>query len=160
MCPITCSLANICPALIKYKLLTLSRTRVYTVILLYQTNAWWLGQDQYQREAQPQTNPYVCNPPVKYKQDKLTLQQYLRKIVYNLIAIFKTVIMCKLENSYAHSFEMIKSDNTLVQWTCNLCYLELHWQIFKCQYYKFYTCRACIYSQEKGIAAYSIGQRR
>ncbi|KAK1472063.1 hypothetical protein CABS01_04706 [Colletotrichum abscissum] len=34
----------------------------------------------------------------------------------------------------AHSFKMIKSDSTLIQWTCNLCHSGPHWSIFECRY--------------------------
>ncbi|KZL87760.1 hypothetical protein CI238_05589 [Colletotrichum incanum] len=33
----------------------------------------------------------------------------------------------------AHSFKMIKSDSTLIQWTCNLCHSGPHWCIFECR---------------------------
>ncbi|KAI3528826.1 hypothetical protein CSPX01_15937 [Colletotrichum filicis] len=33
----------------------------------------------------------------------------------------------------AHSFKMIKSDSTLIQWTCNLCHSGPHWSIFECR---------------------------
>ncbi|KAH8884849.1 hypothetical protein GQ53DRAFT_786015 [Thozetella sp. PMI_491] len=46
----------------------------------------------------------------------------------------------------AHSFKMIKTDNTLIQWTCQLCHSGPHWWIFECQYCKLHTCRACTQS--------------
>ncbi|KAF5523166.1 hypothetical protein CGCA056_v005243 [Colletotrichum aenigma] len=42
----------------------------------------------------------------------------------------------------AHSFKMIKSDSTLIQWTCNLCHSGPHWWIFECRYCKIHTCRS------------------
>ena len=42
-----------------------------------------------------------------------------------------------------HSFKLIKSDSTLVQWTCNLCHSGPHWCIFECRYCKLHTCRTC-----------------
>ncbi|KAI1377679.1 hypothetical protein F4677DRAFT_453883 [Hypoxylon crocopeplum] len=46
----------------------------------------------------------------------------------------------------AHSFKMIKSDSTLIQWTCNLCHSGPHWWIFECRYCKIHTCRACVHN--------------
>ncbi|KAK1755828.1 hypothetical protein QBC47DRAFT_401992 [Echria macrotheca] len=48
-----------------------------------------------------------------------------------------------LANHCAHVFKMIKSDNTLIQWHCNLCHSGPHWWIFECRYCKIHTCRAC-----------------
>ncbi|KAK0701853.1 hypothetical protein B0T26DRAFT_659633 [Lasiosphaeria miniovina] len=44
----------------------------------------------------------------------------------------------------AHSFKMIKSDSTLIQWTCHICHSGPHWWIFECRYCKINTCRPCI----------------
>ncbi|KAL2024592.1 hypothetical protein VTK56DRAFT_7635 [Thermocarpiscus australiensis] len=44
----------------------------------------------------------------------------------------------------AHSFVMLKSDNTLLQWTCHLCHSGPHWWIFECRYCQLHTCRACM----------------
>ncbi|KAI1268863.1 hypothetical protein F5Y18DRAFT_169934 [Xylariaceae sp. FL1019] len=44
----------------------------------------------------------------------------------------------------AHSFKMLKSDSTLVQWRCNTCHSGPHWWIFECRYCKLHTCRACL----------------
>src|SRR6266699_5422467 len=43
----------------------------------------------------------------------------------------------------ANEFKMIKYDNTLIQWTCNLCNSGPHWFIFECKYCKLHTCRTC-----------------
>ncbi|KAK4134703.1 hypothetical protein BT67DRAFT_302160 [Trichocladium antarcticum] len=51
-----------------------------------------------------------------------------------------------LASHCAHSFVMIKSDNTLIQWTCHLCHSGPHWCIFECRYCRLHTCRACIQS--------------
>ncbi|KAK0714572.1 hypothetical protein B0T25DRAFT_541882 [Lasiosphaeria hispida] len=51
-----------------------------------------------------------------------------------------------LANNCAHVFKMIKSDNTLIQWHCNLCHSGPHWWIFECRYCKIHTCRACTQS--------------
>lgn len=51
-----------------------------------------------------------------------------------------------VQNNCAHAFRMIKSDNTLVQWMCNLCHSGPHWWIFECRYCKIHTCRACVNS--------------
>ncbi|KAB5515596.1 hypothetical protein GE09DRAFT_1159270 [Coniochaeta sp. 2T2.1] len=44
----------------------------------------------------------------------------------------------------AHSFTMMKSDNTLIQWTCQSCHSGPSWCIFECRYCKFHTCRPCM----------------
>ncbi|KAK3324300.1 hypothetical protein B0T19DRAFT_443716 [Cercophora scortea] len=41
---------------------------------------------------------------------------------------------------------MLKSDSTLIQWTCNLCHSGPHWWIFECRYCKIHTCRPCVQS--------------
>ncbi|KAF4126647.1 hypothetical protein GMORB2_0383 [Geosmithia morbida] len=46
----------------------------------------------------------------------------------------------------AHMFNVIKSDNTLVQWVCHLCRSGPHWAIFECAYCKLQLCRACTHS--------------
>ncbi|KAG9258952.1 uncharacterized protein F5Z01DRAFT_10965 [Emericellopsis atlantica] len=43
----------------------------------------------------------------------------------------------------AHSFQMIKSETTLVQWLCHFCRSGPHWAIFECSYCKLQLCRAC-----------------
>ncbi|KAK3369546.1 hypothetical protein B0T24DRAFT_361916 [Lasiosphaeria ovina] len=44
----------------------------------------------------------------------------------------------------AHGFKMIKSDNTLMQWSCQLCHSGPHWWIFECRFCKFKTCHSCL----------------
>ena len=44
----------------------------------------------------------------------------------------------------AHSFVMIKSDNTLVQWTCHVCHCGPFWFIWECRYCRLHTCRNCM----------------
>ncbi len=51
-----------------------------------------------------------------------------------------------LASCYAHSFHMIKLDNTIIEWTCQLCHSGPHWWIFECWYCQLHTCRACIQS--------------
>ncbi|KAI1102278.1 hypothetical protein F4804DRAFT_269803 [Jackrogersella minutella] len=34
-------------------------------------------------------------------------------------------------NNCAHSFKMLKSDSTLIQWTCHMCHSGPHWWIFE-----------------------------
>ncbi|KKA30331.1 hypothetical protein TD95_002265 [Thielaviopsis punctulata] len=34
----------------------------------------------------------------------------------------------------AHDFRMIKCENSLLQWSCNLCHSGPHWAIFECRY--------------------------
>lgn len=48
-----------------------------------------------------------------------------------------------MATSCAHSFVMIKSDSTLLQWTCNICHSGPSWFIFECQYCKLHCCRTC-----------------
>ncbi|KAF4305631.1 hypothetical protein GTA08_BOTSDO06191 [Botryosphaeria dothidea] len=42
-----------------------------------------------------------------------------------------------------HSFKMVKSDNSLIHWICNMCHSGPHWFIFECQRCKLKTCRPC-----------------
>ncbi|KAK4125503.1 hypothetical protein N657DRAFT_654161 [Parathielavia appendiculata] len=44
----------------------------------------------------------------------------------------------------AHSFVMIKSDNTLIQWTCHVCHHGPFWFIWECRYCRLHTCRSCM----------------
>ncbi|KAK4206120.1 hypothetical protein QBC37DRAFT_301439, partial [Rhypophila decipiens] len=44
-----------------------------------------------------------------------------------------------------HSFKMIKSPTTLVEWSCQRCYSYPHSWIFECQYCKFYMCGSCFW---------------
>ncbi len=44
----------------------------------------------------------------------------------------------------AHSFVMIKSDNTLIQWTCHVCHSGPFWFIWECRYCRLHTCRSCM----------------
>lgn len=48
-----------------------------------------------------------------------------------------------MANACAHSFNMIKSDSTLVQWICQYCRSGPHWVIYECIYCKLHLCRAC-----------------
>lgn len=51
-----------------------------------------------------------------------------------------------VSSSCAHSFKMIKSDNSLIQWACNMCHSGPHWWIFECRYCKAHMCRACAHN--------------
>ncbi|KAF8847961.1 hypothetical protein BDZ45DRAFT_665156 [Acephala macrosclerotiorum] len=42
-----------------------------------------------------------------------------------------------------HSFNMLKSESTLIQWACSMCHSGPHWFIFECRYCKLKTCRPC-----------------
>lgn len=48
-----------------------------------------------------------------------------------------------MANSCAHSFKMIKSDSTLVQWICQYFRSGPHWVIYECIYCKIHLCRSC-----------------
>ena len=49
----------------------------------------------------------------------------------------------------AHNFALLKSDSTLVQWACQLCYSGPHWWIFECRYCKLHTCRTCTHGTKR-----------
>ncbi|TFB03236.1 hypothetical protein CCMA1212_004482 [Trichoderma ghanense] len=64
--------------------------------------------------------------------------------------------------SCAHSFVMIKSDNTLVQWICQHCRSGPHWAIYECTYCKLHLCRPCPLDDpffSVDYRAYSLGTR-
>ncbi|KAH7386462.1 hypothetical protein BKA64DRAFT_696875 [Cadophora sp. MPI-SDFR-AT-0126] len=42
-----------------------------------------------------------------------------------------------------HSFNLLKSESTLIQWVCSMCHSGPHWYIFECKYCKLKTCRPC-----------------
>ncbi|AEO60592.1 hypothetical protein MYCTH_2316167 [Thermothelomyces thermophilus ATCC 42464] len=44
----------------------------------------------------------------------------------------------------AHSFVMIKSDNTLIEWRCHDCHDGPFWFIWECRYCRHHTCRTCM----------------
>ncbi|KAG9229474.1 hypothetical protein BJ875DRAFT_387283, partial [Amylocarpus encephaloides] len=35
-----------------------------------------------------------------------------------------------------HLFNLLKSELTLIQWVCSLCYTRPHWYNFECKYCK------------------------
>ena len=43
----------------------------------------------------------------------------------------------------SHSFNLLKSESTLIQWVCAICHSGPHWHIFECKYCKLKTCRPC-----------------
>ncbi|KAF2127812.1 hypothetical protein P153DRAFT_294890 [Dothidotthia symphoricarpi CBS 119687] len=45
--------------------------------------------------------------------------------------------------SCQHTFEVIKSDTTLISWNCNLCHLGPFPFIYECKTCKLKTCRGC-----------------
>ncbi|CZS92477.1 uncharacterized protein RAG0_03059 [Rhynchosporium agropyri] len=42
-----------------------------------------------------------------------------------------------------HTLNLLKSESTLIQWTCSQCYSGPHWYIYECKYCKLKTCRPC-----------------
>ncbi|KAH6632457.1 hypothetical protein F5144DRAFT_574124 [Chaetomium tenue] len=48
-----------------------------------------------------------------------------------------------LVDSCVHLFRMVKSENTLMQWTCRDCQLGPSWVIWTCQYCQAHVCRGC-----------------
>jgi hypothetical protein len=42
-----------------------------------------------------------------------------------------------------HSYKVVKSDTTLIQWTCNRCLSTQHSTIYECQNCKLKTCEKC-----------------
>lgn len=38
---------------------------------------------------------------------------------------------------------MVKSDNTLIQWTCHHCYSGPFWFIWECKFCKAHVCNKC-----------------
>ncbi|KAK4034612.1 hypothetical protein C8A01DRAFT_18614 [Parachaetomium inaequale] len=47
-------------------------------------------------------------------------------------------------SSCEHSFVILKTDNTMVQWYCNDCYAGPGWLIYECQYCRYYRCGTCM----------------
>ncbi|KAH8674362.1 hypothetical protein BGZ60DRAFT_269652 [Tricladium varicosporioides] len=43
----------------------------------------------------------------------------------------------------SHSFNLLKSESTLIQWVCSTCHSGPHWYIFECKYCKLKSCRPC-----------------
>ncbi|KAL0471613.1 hypothetical protein QR685DRAFT_438698 [Neurospora intermedia] len=56
-----------------------------------------------------------------------------------------------LSNGCAHHFVLIKSESSLIQWTCQLCQSGPHYFIYECRYCKMRTCRPCIPGCALGI---------
>ncbi|POS71341.1 hypothetical protein DHEL01_v210264 [Diaporthe helianthi] len=48
-----------------------------------------------------------------------------------------------IQSNCAHSFQVIKSDSTLIVWHCNLCHSGPFYIIYECRYCKLHTCRPC-----------------
>ncbi|KAK3337913.1 hypothetical protein B0H65DRAFT_511864 [Neurospora tetraspora] len=44
-----------------------------------------------------------------------------------------------LSNGCAHHFVLIKSESSLIQWTCQLCHSGPHYFIYECRYCKMRT---------------------
>lgn len=55
-------------------------------------------------------------------------------------------ITMAIQSNCAHSFQVIKSDSTLVVWHCNICHSGPFYLIFECRYCKLHTCRPCTQS--------------
>src|SRR6266699_3812970 len=49
----------------------------------------------------------------------------------------------------AHLLKLIKTDNTLIQWTCEFCRYWTNWWTFECKYCKIHIYRAC--AQERKV---------
>jgi hypothetical protein len=49
-----------------------------------------------------------------------------------------------IQSDYAHSFQVIKSDSTLIMWHCNLCHSGPFSIIFDCRYWKLHSCHPCM----------------
>jgi len=54
-----------------------------------------------------------------------------------------------------HHFEMKKTDNTLVQFTCALCHSGQHMWIMECKHCKLKVCRACTQSSQATNGPYN-----
>ncbi|KAH7303598.1 hypothetical protein B0I35DRAFT_364699 [Stachybotrys elegans] len=48
-----------------------------------------------------------------------------------------------MANACPHTFRMIKTDNTIIYWICQLCRSGPHYMIWECMYCKLQLCRAC-----------------
>lgn len=48
-----------------------------------------------------------------------------------------------ISSNCEHAFKMVKSDNPLIHWICNLCHSGPHWFIFECHRCELRTCRPC-----------------
>lgn len=46
----------------------------------------------------------------------------------------------------AHTFQMIKSESTMIQWLCASCHSGPHWWIFECRYCRIHLCRGCMHA--------------
>jgi hypothetical protein len=42
-----------------------------------------------------------------------------------------------------HSFNLLKSESTLIQWVCSMCHSGPYWYIFECKYCKLQTRQPC-----------------
>ncbi|KAK4243260.1 hypothetical protein C7999DRAFT_18368 [Corynascus novoguineensis] len=49
-----------------------------------------------------------------------------------------------------HSFVMVKLDNTLIQWTCHICYCSTFWFTWECRYCLLHTCKNCMDKVQTG----------
>ncbi|PSN71338.1 hypothetical protein BS50DRAFT_570711 [Corynespora cassiicola Philippines] len=46
-----------------------------------------------------------------------------------------------------HEFELLKSPNTVIVWTCNTCHSGPHLSIYKCKHCKTVRCQPCTSKQ-------------
>jgi hypothetical protein len=60
-----------------------------------------------------------------------------------LIITAITIIIMAVPSHCNHSFNLLKSESTLIQWVCAICHSGPHWHIFECKYCKLKTCRPC-----------------
>ncbi|KAK3366459.1 hypothetical protein B0H63DRAFT_405396 [Podospora didyma] len=59
--------------------------------------------------------------------------------------------------TWAYGFKIIKSDNTLISWNCQLYHSGPHYWIFKCRFCKFHMCRPYL-DEIKNGEKYMIGK--
>ncbi|RMJ17894.1 hypothetical protein BHE90_009300 [Fusarium euwallaceae] len=89
--------------------------------------------------------PRILLPPNQAKSCERV--QHLQDILDDTYTLCTTpttaTITDKMANACAHSFRMIKSDSTLIQWVCQHCRSGPHWMIFECTYCKLHLCRPC-----------------
>ncbi|PMD51254.1 uncharacterized protein K444DRAFT_601540 [Hyaloscypha bicolor E] len=58
-----------------------------------------------------------------------------------------------------HSFNLLKSESTLIQWVCSMCHSGPHWYIFECKYCKLKTCRPCTNKFSSRVLFFRRGKR-
>lgn len=69
------------------------------------------------------------------------------KSAHSLTLASNTSNKMAVPNYCSHSFNLLKSETTLIQWCCQMCHAGPNWYIFECKYCKLKTCRACASKQ-------------